>query len=87
MPNDETTAISFNSLIGRVAIIILGEAKKGYPAQAKVKDAYGKYHYIMVEPDIETETFSEGTAVLLVRRVSNIFYVIALNNEKMQVQL
>lgn len=38
LPQDESTAIYSEELIGRTAVIILGEAKTNSPAQAKVQD-------------------------------------------------
>ena len=51
MPKDETTAVSVESFVGAVAQITLGVATQGKPAQAKLKDAFRKTHYLMVEPD------------------------------------
>ncbi|MCG8552135.1 MAG: YqiJ family protein [Desulfobacterales bacterium] len=68
MPKDETEAVSEKSFIGRVAVITLGKAAKGKPAQAKLKDKFGTTHYIMVEPDLEDDTFRQGDPVLIVRQ-------------------
>jgi Protein of unknown function (DUF1449) len=68
MPSDETTAVSEQSLIGRAGVITQGLARKGMAAQAKVRDLHGRAHYVMVEPDIEGDTFEEGVAVLLVKK-------------------
>ncbi len=68
MPKDETEAVSEKSFIGRVAVITLGKAAKGKPAQAKLKDKFGTTHYIMVAPDLEDETFRQGDPVLIVRQ-------------------
>ena len=68
MPKDETEAVSEKSFIGRVAVITLGKAAKGKPAQAKLKDKFGTTHYIMVAPDLEDETFQQGDPVLIVRQ-------------------
>lgn len=53
IPKDETTAISDKDLIGLTAVIVLGEARMGKPAQAKVIDSFSQTHYIMVEPDTD----------------------------------
>lgn len=68
MPKDETEAVSEKSFIGRVAVITLGRAEKGKPAQAKLRDKFGTTHYIMVEPDLEDESFQQGDPVLIVRQ-------------------
>jgi hypothetical protein len=69
MPRDETTAISEQALLGRAGVIVRGEARNDYAAEAKVRDLQGRAHYVMVESDIEGETFTEGNNVLLVRKV------------------
>jgi hypothetical protein len=68
MPRDETTAVSEQSLIGRAGIIIQGVARQGMAAQAKVRDTHGRAHYVMIEPDIASDVFEEGQAVLLVKK-------------------
>ena len=52
MPKDETTAVSQESLIGRIGTVVLGEARAGSAAQVRVKDVYGQQHYVMAEPDL-----------------------------------
>ena len=73
MPKDETSAVSEDSLIGRVAVITLGSARRGYPAEAKVRDQFGYSHYIQVEPESAEEEFHQGTEVLLLTRHSAIY--------------
>ena len=80
MPKEQTEAVSANTFIGRIAVITLGEAKAGLPAQAKLTDVHGQAHYILVEPDIDGETHSAGDEVLVVRRQSSRFRVIANPN-------
>ena len=67
LPQDETTAIYSEELIGRTAVIVLGNAKMNFPAQAKVYDQYGQSHYIMVEPELD-ETFEQGQSVVLTQK-------------------
>jgi hypothetical protein len=73
-PRDETTAVSEEALIGRVAVITLGEARKGAPAEGRLRDQHGQTHYVMVEPDVEGEGFPAGTEVLLVTRAGAKFF-------------
>lgn len=49
LPRDETTAIQQENLVGRVGIIVLGDAKIGSPAQVRVKDAYGNWGRCLTE--------------------------------------
>ena len=73
MPKDETSAVSHNSFIGRVATVVIGTAKQGEPAQAKLLDQFGRTHYVMVEPDIQGEELTAPTAVLLVSLEGSVF--------------
>jgi len=73
---EETSAVSQDSFIGMPALIILGKAEKGSPAQAKVVDSHNKQHYIMVEPMEETEFFNTGNTVLLIERHKGIYFAI-----------
>jgi hypothetical protein len=70
VPRDESSAVTLDTLIGRVAIVVSGKAKRGYPAEAKVANQYGQTLYIMLEPDTEDCTFEPGSSVLLVRQIS-----------------
>lgn len=78
MPRDETTAVSRDSLVGRVAVIVTGEARSGSPAQARVRDQHGQVHYVMVEPDTAADIFAQGSDVLLVRYAGAKYF--AINN-------
>lgn len=75
LPKDETTAIHSDTLVGLAAEIILGDAKQGSAAQAKLLDQFGQVHYVMVEPDQE-EILTQGSEVLLVSKEGTIFKAI-----------
>ena len=66
IPKEETSAVSRDSFVGRIAVITLGVAEKGKPAQARLRDGNGALHYVMVEPDQAGEAFAAGSQVLLV---------------------
>jgi hypothetical protein len=72
LPQDESQAVSLDSLIGRAGIVVLGAARVGAAAQARVRDEFGRFHYIMVEPDDEKMTFGVNTEILLVKRVGGM---------------
>ncbi len=76
IPNDESSAVSEETFIGKVATITLGSAKKGKPAEAKLVDQYAQTHYIMVEPENEDDIFSQTEKVLLVSHNGSIFKAI-----------
>jgi len=76
MPRDETSAVSRDSLVGRVAVIVTGEAAHNSAAQARVRDEHGQVHYVMVEPDNAADTFKQGSSVLLVRHAGAKYFAI-----------
>ena len=76
MPKDETTAVSRDSLVGRVAVIVTGEARHESAAQARVRDEHGQVHYVMVEPDNASDAFAQGASVLLVRHAGAKYFAI-----------
>ena len=69
IPKDESTAVSDATLVGRVGTIVIGVAKAGRPAEARIHDEYGTPHYVMVEPEGPNEAFEAGASVLLVRHL------------------
>jgi hypothetical protein len=76
MPREETDAVSTADFIGRVATVFRGTASSGKPAEAKLTDIHGKTHYLLVEPDDEGQSLSEGSQVVLVRREGPVFRAI-----------
>lgn len=76
MPRDETSAVSRDSLVGRVAVIVTGDARHASSAQARVRDEHGQVHYVMVEPDNAADVFAEGSSVLLVRHAGAKYFAI-----------
>jgi hypothetical protein len=81
IPNVETSAVSRDSFIGRVATITLGSARTGEPTQAKLTDTHGQAHYVMVEPDRNTDVLAEGERVLLVARSNAVFRAIRAESD------
>lgn len=77
VPRDETSIVSEQSLVGRVGVVTAGVARRGLAAQARVRDALGRSHYLMVEPDLDDEVFEEGAQVLIVRKAGAFFRCIA----------
>jgi hypothetical protein len=75
MPRDESTAVSADSLLGRVATITRGTARFGLSAEAKVRDQFGYTHYVQVEPDDAAENLVQGSQVLLLSRQGSIYKV------------
>jgi hypothetical protein len=77
LPKDESRAVSQDSFLGLQAEIIIGTARSGSPTQAKVLDAFGKTHYVLVEPDTTDQTFPTGSLVVLVERQGARFKVVS----------
>ena len=69
IPKDETTAVADASLVGRVGTIVIGTARAGRPAEARIRDEHGATHYVMVEPEGPEQSFTSGESVLLVRHL------------------
>ncbi len=84
MPKDESSAVSTETFIGRVATITIGTSKRNNAAEGKVKDSYGQHHYVMIEPDNDDDAFNQGTEVLLVRQDGIKFFAIANSNNVMK---
>lgn len=61
IPQDETSIVSERSLLGRSGVVSAGAARRGLAAQARVRDAHGRTHYLMVEPDIDCDIFERRT--------------------------
>lgn len=83
IPAVETDAVSSESFVGRVAEITLGTAKEGEPARARLKDAKGHSHRVLVEPDLPGQSLPQGTRVLLVSRNSSVFRAIPAPSESL----
>jgi hypothetical protein len=73
LPKDETESVSEESFVGRVAVITLGTAAAGKPAQARLTDQHGQSHYVMVEPDLAGVSFEQGAEVLIVSHQGAIY--------------
>ncbi len=84
IPNSETTAVSSDSFIGRVATITLGSARPGEPTQARLTDIHGQTHYVMVEPDRASDVLAEGEHILLVARSNTIFKAIRAESKALR---
>jgi hypothetical protein len=79
IPQEQTSAVSFESLIGRVATIVAGTARQGYPAQARVPNEHGQNIYVMVEPETAGMTFQGGERVLLTKQIGGSRFAAAVN--------
>ena len=76
LPKDETESVSTDRFIGKLAVVIRGESRRGLPAEAKLKDMHGLTHWILVEPDEDDETFKAGDETIIVSQAGSVFRVI-----------
>lgn len=83
LPQDETSAVHVDLLVGRRARITEGVASAGSPARARVKDVHGQTHYVMVEPHEEASQLHAEDEILLVRRDGNTFFATALAERRL----
>jgi hypothetical protein len=81
IPKEETSAVSRDSFIGRIATVTLGSARSGEPTQGRLIDSHGQTHYVMVEPDRAADVLAEGERVLLVSRCNGVFRAIRAEGE------
>lgn len=70
LPRDESSAVSTDSFIGRMAIMTGATATAGSPAEARLTDEHGRTHYILIEPDEADAAFVRGAKVLVTARIS-----------------
>ncbi|MDX8377579.1 MAG: YqiJ family protein [Mariprofundales bacterium] len=75
MPKEETSAVSHDSFVGKIAIIVMGTARKNKPAQARLKDEFGQTHYVLAEPENTEESFSQGEKVVLLKRMHGEVFI------------
>jgi hypothetical protein len=76
MPRDETSIVSESEFIGRVATVTAASSRESLASSARLKDAYGRSHYILAEPDLPDLELSDGMEVLVVKKVGPVFRVI-----------
>ena len=76
MPKTETSAMRTRHLGGHSGTITQGTAKRGKPAEAKIKDRHGNIHYLRVEPLDDDGEFTQGADITLIRKRGDRFFVI-----------
>ncbi len=73
LPRDETQVIKRQHILGRIATIVIGEARTGSPAQAKLRDEFRTTQYFMVEPNQPGDVFRQGEQVVVVALAGTVF--------------
>ena len=83
LPRDETTAVNVDTLVGRRAMISIGNAEHKSPARGQVVDRHGRIHQVMIEPHDITQVLITGEEVLLVRREGDTFFAVTLADRQL----
>lgn len=83
LPQDESTAVTLDQLVGRRAHVTDGVARRGSPARARVVDMHGHPHHVMIEPHEADSQIHAGDEALLVRREGETFYATALAERRL----
>lgn len=83
LPQDESTAVTLDHLVGRRGHVTEGVARHGSPARARVTDVHGHPHYVMIEPHEADSVIHAGEEVLIVRREGGKFYAAALAERRL----
>lgn len=73
IPQEETSAISRSSFVGRAALVTAGVATVGNPAQAKLTDEHGQAHYLLVEPEAAGVELCAGMTVIVTGQSGAVF--------------
>lgn len=77
VPREETYAVSEAQFVGLVATVTLGPVDTGNPGKARLTDPHGNVHFVRVRAANPGARFETGSEVLLVKRESSVFEVIA----------
>jgi hypothetical protein len=76
MPKTESSAMRKRFLGGHHGIISQGTARRGKPAEAKIKDRHGNTHYLRVEPFDDDVELEKGCSIHVIRKKDGTFYAI-----------
>lgn len=78
LPTDESSAITENDFIGKMAIVTGHSASAGRPCEGKFTDEFGQTHYLLLEPE-DGKAFNKGDKVLIICQISPSRYLAELN--------
>ncbi len=79
MPKHQSSAMRKRFLGGHHGTITQGVARRGKPAEAKIKDRFGNTHYLRVEPLDDKDSIPKGAAVHVIRKKDGMFYVVDIS--------
>lgn len=78
IPKTETTAMSRRHMGSQHGVITQGNARRGQPAECRIRDRHGNLHYLRVEPLEDDATLTEGTEVYVIRRRNGTFRAVEI---------
>ena len=73
---DNTNSVSVKELLGASGYVVIGVAKKDYPAEICVKDKFNKDHHFMAEPEKDEEIHSGEKIIVSKIDENNKFKII-----------
>lgn len=73
VPQEQTSAVSADSFIGRAAVVTQGTARGKLSAEARLTDEFGQNHYVRVVPFDEAAILPQGAEIVLVERRGGVF--------------
>ncbi len=76
IPKDETTAVSEQTFVGKLARLTIGTATHARFTEARLEDEHGHTHLVQVFADEEGQSFTAGDQVVIVGRRGNQFTVV-----------
>lgn len=80
LPKTESTAMSERSLGRRTGTVTQGTARRGAPAEVRIRDRHGNMHYVRAEPLRDDDTIPQGSEVLVLRhRRDDGYRLVTLN--------
>ncbi len=74
IPKTESSALSENHLGRTRGVVTVGTAARGKPAQVRITDRHGNFHYVQAEPVDDTAMIAQGTEVLVLRKMRTDTY-------------
>jgi hypothetical protein len=79
LPRIETEALSERHLGRRTGVVTQGTASRGRPAEVRITDRYGNFHYLRAEPLRDDAQIPQGTEVMVLRhRYETGYLLVAL---------
>ena len=69
LPKTETTSLSTRRYGGHKGVVTQGVARRGHPAEVRIVDRFGNFHYLRAEPIEDDGRIKAGTEVVILRNM------------------